>query len=63
MDEPQKTRPKAVALRYDAGQDTAPRVVAKGAGMLAQVGLVAEPPRAEILGRVLRLVLRYLIST
>lgn len=29
------SRRKAVALRYDPGHDAAPRVVAKGAGLLA----------------------------
>jgi len=36
MDKRRKTRQKAVALRYDAERDAAPRVTAKGAGLLAQ---------------------------
>lgn len=32
----QEARKKAVALRYDQATDTAPRVVAKGAGLLAE---------------------------
>lgn len=35
MDKSDKSRRKAVALRYNAEQDSAPRVVAKGAGILA----------------------------
>ena len=35
MDEPAPRR-KVVALRYDAAQDSAPKVVAKGSGHLAQ---------------------------
>ncbi len=35
MDKSDKGRRKAVALRYNAEQDSAPRVVAKGAGILA----------------------------
>lgn len=34
-DKPDTPRRKAVALRYDAEQDAAPKVVAKGAGVLA----------------------------
>ncbi|MBP8128545.1 MAG: EscU/YscU/HrcU family type III secretion system export apparatus switch protein [Candidatus Hydrogenedentes bacterium] len=33
--EPERRR-KAVALRYDAAQDAAPRVVAKGTGLIAE---------------------------
>lgn len=36
MDASQETRQKAVALRYDAAQDAAPKIVAKGAGLLAE---------------------------
>lgn len=32
---PQESRRKAVALRYDAQQNSAPRVAAKGAGLMA----------------------------
>lgn len=32
----QEARKKAVALRYDQATDTAPKVVAKGAGLLAE---------------------------
>ncbi len=35
-DEKDKTRQKAVALRYEAERDSAPRVVAKGAGVIAE---------------------------
>ena len=35
-DKPERARRKAVALRYDAARDAAPRVVAKGAGRLAE---------------------------
>ena len=35
-DEPKPRRPKAVAVRYEAEQDAAPRVVAKGAGTVAE---------------------------
>jgi len=35
-DKPKPTRPKAVAVRYEADRDVAPRVVAKGAGMVAE---------------------------
>lgn len=35
-DEKDKTRQKAVALRYEADRDSAPRVVAKGAGVIAE---------------------------
>jgi flagellar biosynthesis protein len=31
-----KTKKKAVALRYDRGQDSAPRIIGKGQGLLAQ---------------------------
>ncbi len=31
-----EARKKAVALRYDQAKDTAPKVVAKGAGLLAE---------------------------
>jgi flagellar biosynthesis protein len=30
------TRPRAAALRYEAGSDRAPRVVAKGQGLIAE---------------------------
>lgn len=33
---PKKTRDKAVALEYDADKDTAPRVTARGQGLVAQ---------------------------
>jgi len=36
IDKRKETREKAVALRYDAERDAAPRVTAKGAGLLAQ---------------------------
>ncbi len=36
MDKPKGVRRKAVALRYNAEQDAAPRVVAKGAGHVAK---------------------------
>lgn len=38
MKEPSKrhTRQRAVALRYEAEKDSAPKVVAKGAGLLAE---------------------------
>jgi flagellar biosynthesis protein len=32
----QEARKKAVALRYDQATDTAPRIAAKGAGLLAE---------------------------
>ena len=35
-EEPRQTRRKAVALRYDADQEAAPRIVAKGEGLLAE---------------------------
>ena len=35
-DTPKKSRQKAVALRYEAGQDRAPKVTAKGQGVLAE---------------------------
>ena len=35
-DIPKKGRQKAVAIRYEAGEDRAPRVTAKGQGILAQ---------------------------
>jgi FlhB-like protein len=35
-DDEKKRRQKAVALRYDAQRDAAPRIVAKGAGLLAE---------------------------
>jgi flagellar biosynthesis protein len=35
-DTPKKRRQKAVALRYEAGQDRAPKVTAKGQGILAE---------------------------
>ena len=35
-DEKKKARRKAVALRYDAEQDQAPRLIAKGQGVLAE---------------------------
>lgn len=35
-DNPIPPRKKAVALRYDAQQDRAPKVVAKGSGILAE---------------------------
>ena len=35
-DPPKKGRQKAVALRYEAGQDRAPKVTAKGQGVLAE---------------------------
>jgi flagellar biosynthesis protein len=35
LDEPKKLK-RAVALRYDQGQDEAPRVVASGQGLVAQ---------------------------
>ena len=35
-EERQKARRKAVALRYDAEKETAPRVVAKGMGLVAE---------------------------
>jgi len=31
-----ETRHKAVALRYDAAQDSAPQVIAKGSGLVAE---------------------------
>jgi len=31
-----KNRPRAVALRYDEQRDAAPRIVAKGAGIVAE---------------------------
>lgn len=34
--QPQDARTKAVALRYDQEQEAAPRIVAKGAGYVAQ---------------------------
>jgi len=33
---PDPTRPRAVALRYDAERDDAPRVIAAGAGLTAE---------------------------
>ena len=36
MNEPRDNRQKAVAVRYKAGEDTAPRVIAKGQGRLAE---------------------------
>jgi len=33
---PDEARPRAAALRYEAGTDRAPRVVAKGQGALAE---------------------------
>ena len=35
-DTPKRGREKAVALHYEAGHDRAPRVTAKGQGLLAQ---------------------------
>lgn len=35
-DEKDKTRQKAVALRYEAERDSSPRVVAKGTGIIAE---------------------------
>ena len=35
-DAPKRGREKAVALHYEAGHDRAPRVTAKGQGLLAQ---------------------------
>lgn len=35
MKRPPEKRRNAVAIRYEAGKDTAPRVVAKGQGLLA----------------------------
>lgn len=35
-EEPSPPRRKAVALRYQSGQDTAPRVVAGGTGLVAE---------------------------
>jgi len=35
-DTTKKSRQKAVALRYEAGQDRAPKVTAKGQGILAE---------------------------
>ena len=32
----QKTKKKAIALRYDRGVDSAPKVIGKGQGLLAQ---------------------------
>lgn len=53
--------PRAVALRYDSGQDPAPRVVAKGAGPIAEriveaarqhgIPLVANPIAADLLAQ------------
>ncbi len=54
-------RRKAVALRYDAERDAAPRVVAKGAGLLAEriialaqqsgVRVVQDPEVVAVLAR------------
>lgn len=35
-DKPKDTRQRAVALRYEASRDAAPRVTAKGAGLVAE---------------------------
>lgn len=35
-DTPKRSREKAVALHYEAGHDRAPRVTAKGQGLIAQ---------------------------
>lgn len=36
MNEPNHTPPRAVALRYDKAREAAPRVVAKGKGLIAE---------------------------
>lgn len=45
MKEPRENLPKAVALRYNAGEDDAPRVIAKGQGKIAD--RILEIARAE----------------
>lgn len=45
MKRPPEKRPKAVAVRYQAGEDPAPRVIAKGQGRLAE--RILEIARAE----------------
>ena len=55
-------RRRAVALRYNAGRDTAPRVVAKGAGLQAEhilevarehgVPIHDDPDLVELLARI-----------
>lgn len=57
----QEARKKAVALRYDQARDAAPKVVAKGAGLLAErlialarehnIPIHEESDLAEILSR------------
>ncbi|MBF0610432.1 MAG: hypothetical protein G8345_01310 [Magnetococcales bacterium] len=63
MDDPSdQRRRQAVALRYQAGKDSAPKVVAKGQGRLAEtilqkakeagVALVEDPDLVSLLGKI-----------
>ena len=61
-EEPQEARKKAVALRYKRGEDTAPVVVAKGGGAIADriieiarehdIPLYEDPDLVEVLAKV-----------
>jgi len=61
-EQPQETRKKAVALRYQRGEDTAPVVVAKGGGAIADriieiarehdIPLYEDPDLVEVLAKV-----------
>jgi flagellar biosynthesis protein len=57
-----RQRPAAVAVRYDAEKEAAPRVVAKGRGLIAEkileiakehgISVVEDPDLIEVLARV-----------
>lgn len=60
-DDPREKRRRAVAVRYQAGEDDAPKVVAKGTGLLADrileiarehgVHVYEDPDLVEVLAR------------